>query len=109
MGNSVDCCYTTRQYNQCLFPCIRSCSYTNRRVWYNYDGLESVQPLIDIFKPERCVIRKFPRTLVGINEDREIDSALKSGNDVITSNGYENVWYQPLLLSACHVKLTKTF
>ena len=96
MGNSVDCCYTTRQYNQCLFPCIRSCSYTSRRVWYNYDGLESVQPLIDIFKPERCVIRKFPRTLVGINEDREIDSALKSGNVVITRTGYEKVWYQPL-------------
>jgi len=55
-------------------------------VWYNYDGLESVQPLIDIIKPERYVIHKFPRTLVGINEDREIDSALKSGNDVITRN-----------------------
>lgn len=50
-------------------------------MWYNYDGLESVQPLIDIFKPERCVIRKFPRTLVDINEDREIDRALKSGLD----------------------------
>jgi len=48
-------------------------------VWYNYDGLESVQPLIDIIKPERYVIHKFPRTLVDINEDREIDSALKSG------------------------------
>jgi len=55
-------------------------------VWYNYDGLESVQPLIDIIKPERSVIRKFPRTLVDINEDREIDSALKSGKDVITSH-----------------------
>ena len=109
MGNSVDCCYTTRQYNQCLFPCIRSCSYTSRRVWYNYDGLESVQPLIDIIKPERCIIHKFPRTLVDINEDREINSALKSGNDVMKSNGCENFWYQPLFHSAYHVKPAKTF
>lgn len=50
-------------------------------MWYNYDGLESVQPLIDIIKPERCIIHKFPRTLVDINEDREINSALKSGLD----------------------------
>ena len=78
-------------------------------MWYNYDGLESVQPLIDIIKPERCIIHKFPRTLVDINEDREINSALKSGNDVITSIEYENVWYQPFLHSAYHVKPTKTF
>ena len=79
MGNSIDCCYTTRQYNQCFFPCIRTCSYTNRRVWYNYDGLESVQPLIDIIKPERGLIRKFPRTLVDISKDHEIANALSSG------------------------------
>ena len=80
MGNSVDCCYSTRQYNQCLFPCIRTCSYTNRRLWYNYDGLESVQPLIDIFKPQKRRIYKFPDTLVGISDDVEIAESLKSGN-----------------------------
>ena len=80
MGNSVDCCYTTRQYNQCYFPCIRTCSYTSRRVWYNYDGLESVQPLIDVIKPERGVIHKFPyTTLAQITEDSQIDKALTSG------------------------------
>lgn len=81
MGNSVDCCYATRQYNQCVFPCIRTCSYTNRRVWYNFDGLESVQPLIDIFKPQRRRIYKFPDTLVGISDDAEIAESLKSGLD----------------------------
>ena len=55
-------------------------------MWYNYDGLESVQPLIDIIKPDRGVIHKFPRTLVDINDDREIDNALKSGSDVIANN-----------------------
>lgn len=79
MGNSVDCCYTTRQYNQCCFPCIRTCSYTSRRVWYNYDGLESVQPLIDVIKPEGRVIHKFPITLADITEDHEIANALVSG------------------------------
>ena len=79
MGNSVDCCYTTRQYNQCLFPCIRTCSYTNRRVWYNYDGLESVQPLIDVITPQRGVIHKLPGTLVDISDDHEIANATKSG------------------------------
>lgn len=79
MGNSVDCCYTTRQYNQCYFPCIRTCSYTSRRVWYNYDGLESVQPLIDVIKPEGRVIHKFPTRLADITEDHEIAKALASG------------------------------
>ena len=79
MGNSVDCCYTTRQYNQCYFPCIRTFSYTSRRVWYNYDGLESVQPLIDVIKPEGRVIHKFPTTLADITEDHEIANALASG------------------------------
>ncbi|CAH3196278.1 unnamed protein product [Porites evermanni] len=81
MGNSVDCCYTTRQYNQCYFPCIRTCSHTSRRVWYNYDGLESVQPLIDVIKPEGRVIHKFPTTLADITEDHEIANALASGLD----------------------------
>lgn len=81
MGNSIDCCYATRQYNQCFFPCIRSCSYTTRRVWYNYDGLETVQPLIDIIKPEKGVIRKFPKSLADINTDREIASKLAIGLD----------------------------
>ena len=79
MGNSIDCCYATRQYNQCFFPCIRSCSYTTRRVWYNYDGLETVQPLIDIVKPEKGVIWKFPKSSADINADKEIASALALG------------------------------
>lgn len=78
-------------------------------MWYNYDGLESVQPLIDIIKPERGVIHKFPRSLVDVNDDREIENALKSGNDVIAGNKKQNVWYQPLLYSALHVKPTKTY
>ena len=67
MGNSIDCCYATRQYNQCFFPCIWSCLYTTRRVWYHDYGLETVQPLIDIFEPKKSVIWKFPKSLVDIN------------------------------------------
>ena len=44
MGNKIDCCYNTRWSYQCIFPCIRFCTYTGRRVWYNYDGSEMVQP-----------------------------------------------------------------
>lgn len=51
--------------------------------------------MIDIIKFERCIIYKFFRILVDINEDREINSVLKLGNDGIISMsiGYENVWY----------------
>ena len=35
--------------------------------------------MIDIIKPERGVIRKFPKSLVDINTDREIASALALG------------------------------
>ena len=40
MGNSVDCCYNSRWSYQCIFPCIRFCTYSGRRVFYNYDGME---------------------------------------------------------------------
>lgn len=50
-------------------------------MWYNFDGLESVQPLIDIFKPQRRRIYKFPETLVGISDDVKIAELLKSGLD----------------------------
>ena len=95
MGNSIDCCYATRQYNQCFFPCIRSCSYTTRRVWYNYDGLETVQPLIDIIKPEKGVIRKFPKSLADINTDREIASELAIGK----VSSHINVKWNDMLIS----------
>ena len=77
MGNSIDCCYATRQYNQCFFPCIRSCSYSTRRVLYNYDGLETVQPFIDSVKPEKVVIWEFPKSPSDINADKEIASAIR--------------------------------
>ena len=79
MGNQIDCCYSTRQYNQCLFPCIRTCSYSNRRVFYNFDGLESVQPLIDIYFPKKGTITKFPGGLDELREDEEIARALAKG------------------------------
>ena len=41
MGNSIDCCFDTRQHNQCFFPFIRSCSLGesdwNLKAWKGCD------------------------------------------------------------------------
>ncbi|XP_071483418.1 uncharacterized protein [Diadema antillarum] len=55
--NIVDCCSGVRSCNQFVFPCIRCCSYGNRPVFYNYDGTETVQPLVDYFKPTNKVAK----------------------------------------------------
>ncbi|XP_041485514.1 L-gulono-1,4-lactone dehydrogenase-like [Lytechinus variegatus] len=55
--NIVDCCSGVRSCNQFVFPCIRCCSYGNRRVFYNYDGTETVQPLVDYFRPTNKLSR----------------------------------------------------
>ncbi|XP_068707083.1 L-gulonolactone oxidase-like [Montipora foliosa] len=79
MGNQVDCCYNARWSYQCIFPCIRFCTYTGRRVWYNYDGMEKVQPLVHLYHPQPAPINSFPEDLHGINDHADIAAELKSG------------------------------
>lgn len=81
MGNSVDCCYNMRWSYQCIFPCIRFCTYTGRRVWYNFDGMEQVQPLVHLYHPENRVIHSFPDDIYGINDHEYIKNQLESGLD----------------------------
>ncbi|XP_072037566.1 L-gulono-1,4-lactone dehydrogenase-like [Amphiura filiformis] len=54
----VDCCFGLRPCHQCIFPCIKKCGYANRTVFYNYDGTESVEPLVDYFKPTNSLATK---------------------------------------------------
>ncbi|XP_022806297.1 uncharacterized protein LOC111343392 [Stylophora pistillata] len=77
MGNSVDCYYNSRWTYQCIFPCIRFCTYTGRRVFYNYDGTEKVQPLVDIYHPQKGPVHRLPGTFIGIDDDPEIKDQLQ--------------------------------
>lgn len=79
MGNTLDCFYTTRQYNQCFFPCIRCCSYSHRRIFYNFDGMEMVQPLVHFYFPKKSVVRKFPGELESCAEEEELEQIIKNG------------------------------
>ena len=88
MGNQVDCCYNARWSYQCVFPCIRFCTYTGRRVWYNYDGMEKVQPLVHLYQPQPAPIHSFPDNLHGINDDADIAAELKSGRYPLEHRGY---------------------
>ena len=72
MGNKIDCCYNTRWSYQCIFPCIRFCTYTGRRVWYNYDGSEMVQPLVHLYHPKARSVNSLPEALHGIDDDEDI-------------------------------------
>ena len=72
MGNRIDCCYNLRWSYQCIFPSIRFCTYTGRRVWYNYDGSEMVQPLVYLFLPQATRVNTLPEELHGINDDIDI-------------------------------------
>ena len=54
----VDCCFGMRPCHQAIFPCIRSCSYGDRKVFYNYDGTETVEPLVDYFKPTNSLLKR---------------------------------------------------
>ncbi|XP_038061939.1 uncharacterized protein LOC119732483 [Patiria miniata] len=54
----VDCCFGLRPCHQAVFPCIRSCSYGDRKVFYNYDGTETVEPLVDYFKPTNTPVKR---------------------------------------------------
>nr|XP_058941066.1 L-gulonolactone oxidase-like [Pocillopora verrucosa] len=78
MGNSVDCCYNSRWSYQCIFPCIRFCTYTGRRVFYNYDGMEKVQPLVHIYHPRNGRVHSLPDALYGIDDDDDIQNQIKS-------------------------------
>lgn len=42
---------------------------TGRRVWYNYDGSEMVQPLVC---PQATRVNTLPEELHGINDDKDI-------------------------------------
>lgn len=72
MGNKIDCCYNTRWSYQCIFPCIRFCTYTGRRVWYNYDGSEIVQPLVHLYHPQATRVNSLPEAFHGIDDDEDI-------------------------------------
>lgn len=72
MGNKMDCCYNTRWSYQCIFPCIRFCTYTGRRVWYNYDGSEMVQPLVHLYHPQATRVNSLPEAFHGIDDDEDI-------------------------------------
>ena len=79
MGNRMDCCYNMRWSYQCIFPCIRFCTYTGRRVWYNFDGMEQVQPLVYLYHPENETIHSLPEEIYGISDDDDIKNQLDAG------------------------------
>ncbi|XP_015776727.1 PREDICTED: L-gulonolactone oxidase-like [Acropora digitifera] len=81
MGNRLDCCYNMRWSYQCIFPCIRFCTYTGRRVWYNFDGMEQVQPLVHLYHPENRTINSFPEEFYGIHDHEDIKKQLATGLD----------------------------
>ena len=85
MGNSVDCCYNSRWSYQCIFPCIRFCTYTGRRVFYNYDGMEKVQPLVHIYHPRNERVHSLPDAFYGIDDDDDIQNQIKSHKGVYTN------------------------
>ena len=79
MGNSIDCCYATRQS---LFLPVHSVVFVHRSA-----------SLIDILKPEKGVIWKFLKSLADINTDKEIASALALGKVSLHINlkWYDNI------------------
>ena len=79
MGNSIDCCYATRQS---VFLPVHSVVFVHRSA-----------SLIDILKPEKAVIWKFPKSLVDINTNKEIASALALGKVSLHINlkWYDNI------------------
>ena len=85
MGNSVDCCYNSRWSYQCIFPCIRYCTYSGRRVFYNFDGTEKVQPLVYIYHPQDELVHCFPEALYGIDDDDDIKNQMQSHDGVYTN------------------------
>lgn len=84
MGNQLDCCYATRGINQCLFPCFRFCNYTNRRVFYNFDGMETIQPLVHFYFPAKRTVRRFHEELKPCEEDIELGELVKKGKIIST-------------------------
>ena len=85
MRNSVDCCYNSRWSYQCIFPCIRFCTYTGRRVFYNYNGMEKVQPLVHIYHPRNKRVHSLPKAINGIDDDVDIQSQMQRHNGVYTN------------------------
>ena len=85
MGNSVDCCYNSRWSYQCIFPCIRYCTYSGRRVFYNFDGTEKVQPLVYIYHPQDELVHCFLEALYGIDDDDDIKNQMQSHDGVYTN------------------------
>ena len=79
MGNSIDCFYATRQW---VFLPVHSVVFVHRSA-----------SLIDILKPEKGVIWKFPKSLADINTDKEIASALALGKVSLHINlkWYDNI------------------
>ncbi|XP_071808915.1 L-gulono-1,4-lactone dehydrogenase-like [Asterias amurensis] len=74
----VDCCFGMRPCHQAVFPCIRSCSYGDRKVFYNYDGTETVEPLVDYFKPTNSLLKR--NMIRGMKLDK---AELKRGLDAV--------------------------
>ena len=85
MGNSLDCCYNSRWSYQCIFPCIRFCTYSGRRVFYNFDGMEKVQPLVHIYHPRNERVHRFPEAFYGIDDDDDIKNQMQSHDGVYTN------------------------
>ena len=50
--------------------------------------MESVQPLIDIFYPEKGAMHRFPDGLRDINDDDEVERLLEKGENDIDSSVY---------------------
>ena len=50
--------------------------------------MESVQPLIDIFYPEKGAMHRFPGRLRDINDDDEVERLLEKGEIGIDSSVY---------------------
>ena len=83
MGNNLDVFYNARQCHQCIFPCIRTCTYAGKPVWYNFDGMESVQPLVQLYRAHSGRrIKKFTGTLEELNYNEEISQQLQKGDDL---------------------------
>ena len=67
------------------FPCIRYCTYSGRRVFYNFDGMEKVQPLVHIYHPRNERVHRFPEAFYGIDDDDDIKNQMQSHDGVYTN------------------------
>ena len=66
-------------------PCIRYCTYSGRRVFYNFDGMEKVQPLVHIYHPRNERVHRFPEAFYGIDDDDDIKNQMQSHDGVYTN------------------------